>query len=290
MKAWLALLVLVLASGCSKSPKRPTPPPASTPPAAESGGLYAPHIQDSGPLVPPDISRIPEPTPKREPLARYGNRSPYTVLGRSYHVMERAEGHVERGIASWYGEKFHARATSSMEPYDMYAFTAAHKTLPLPTYARVTNLENGRSVVVKVNDRGPFKDDRIIDLSYVAAVKLGMHIQGTARVEVRVLEGGTPLPATAAGGQRSAPTMQAPPGTRPYVQVGSFADKANAEALARRLREERLRDVSVQSVKLESQRLWRVRLGPQRSVSDAEDQLERVRSLGHPAARIVYDQ
>jgi rare lipoprotein A len=289
MKQWFVLLALVLASGCARTPKRPAPP--SPAPPAESGGLYAPHIRDSGPRIPPDVSRIPEPTPQHEPLARYGNRSPYTVLGRSYRVMQRAEGHVERGIASWYGEKFHARATSSMEPYDMYAFTAAHKTLPLPTYARVTNLENGRSVVVKVNDRGPFKDDRVIDLSYVAAVKLGMHLQGTARVEVRVLEGGTPLPTSSGASVRQAIAMQPPEGTRPYVQLGSFADKANAESLLRKLREQAdLRDLSLQRVKLDGRRLWRVRLGPQRSMADAAEQLNRIRALGHPAARIVHDK
>ncbi len=289
MRVRLVLLALVLASGCARTPKRPAPP-APAPPA-ESGGLYAPHIRDSGPRIPPDVSRIPEPVPQREPLARYGNRSPYTVLGRSYHVMDRVEGHVERGVASWYGEKFHARATSSMEPYDMYAFTAAHKTLPLPTYARVTNLENGRSVVVKVNDRGPFKDDRVIDLSYVAAVKLGMHIQGTARVEVRVLEGGTPLPASASAGVRQAAVMQPPEGTRPYVQLGSFSDKSNAESLERALRKEAgLRDVVLQRVKVDGRKLWRVRLGPQRSMADAAEQLNRIRALGHAAARIVYDK
>lgn len=287
MRTWLLLaLALLLASGCARAPKRSAPPA----PAAESGGLYAPHIRDSGPRIPPDVSRIPEPAPQREPMARYGNRSPYTVLGRSYHVMQSAEGHVERGTASWYGEKFHARATSSMEPYDMYAFTAAHKTLPLPTYASVTNLENGRSVVVKVNDRGPFKDDRIIDLSYVAAVKLGMHIQGTARVEVRVLEGGTPLPSSGAQSARTVAPMQPPEGTRPYVQLGSFAEKANAESLERALRKQAgLRDVLLQRVKVNGRRLWRVRLGPQRNMVEAAEQLNRIRALGHPAARIVYD-
>jgi rare lipoprotein A len=163
--------------------------------------------------------------------------------------------------------------------------------LPLPTYARVTNLENGRSVVVKVNDRGPFKDDRVIDLSYVAAVKLGMHLQGTARVEVRVLEGGTPLPASSGASVRQAIAMQPPEGTRPYVQLGSFADKANAESLLRKLREQAdLRDLSLQRVKLDGRRLWRVRLGPQRSMADAAEQLNRIRALGHPAARIVHDK
>ena len=154
------------------------------------GGLYAPHIQDSVPGEIPDVDRIPEPEVVDEPRSRYGNRSPYKVLGKSYKVRDSAEGYVERGTASYYGNKFHGRRTSNLEVYDMYAFTAAHKSLPLPSFARVTNLDNGRSVVVRVNDRGPFHGNRIIDLSYAAAVKLGYRDKGTARVEVRGLSAG----------------------------------------------------------------------------------------------------
>jgi hypothetical protein len=120
---------------------------------------------------PPDISNLPEPVPKVEPRSLYGNKSPYTVLGRTYRVLPSARGYDERGIASFYGNKFHGYKTSSLENYDMYKFTAASKTLPLPSYARVTNLQNGKSVIVRINDRGPFHEDRVIDLSYVAAVK-----------------------------------------------------------------------------------------------------------------------
>lgn len=169
----LALLLLTACAG--KSPPR------------REGALAAPVYRDSAPPVPIDIASIPEPVPQHEPRARYGNHSPYEVFGRRYHVLPTAEGYRERGIASWYGTKFHGRLTSTREPFDMFQLTAAHKTLPLPAYARVTNLENGRSTIVRINDRGPFVGDRIIDLSYAAAVKLGMHIQGTAQVEVRVL-------------------------------------------------------------------------------------------------------
>lgn len=152
------------------------------------GGLYAPHIRDSAPDDPlHDVDLIPEPEITPEPRSRYGNRSPYTVLGQSYQVRDSAEGYVEQGQASYYGNKFHGRRTSNLEVYDMYAFTAAHKTLPLPSFARVTNLDNGKSVVVRVNDRGPFHAGRVIDLSYAAAVKLGYRDRGTARVEVRGL-------------------------------------------------------------------------------------------------------
>ena len=153
-----------------------------------AGGLYAPGVADSAPTDGiPDVDQIPEPEVRDEPHSRYGNRSPYTVLGKTYRVLDSAEGYDEVGTASFYGNKFHGRRTSNLEVYDMYAFTAAHKTLPLPSFARVTNLANGRSVVVRVNDRGPFHDGRIIDLSYAAAVKLGVDRAGTARVEVQGL-------------------------------------------------------------------------------------------------------
>jgi rare lipoprotein A len=152
------------------------------------GGLYAPGVADSAPTGGiPDVDEIPEPEVTDEPHSRYGNRSPYVVLGKTYRVLDSAKGYDETGIASFYGNKFHGRRTSNLEVYDMYAFTAAHKTLPLPSFARVTNLANGRSVVVRVNDRGPFHDGRIIDLSYAAAVKLGVDRMGTARVEVQGL-------------------------------------------------------------------------------------------------------
>ena len=126
--------------------------------------------------------------PRAEPRARYGNHSPYTVLGKTYTVLPTSKGYHERGIASWYGSKFHGRRTSSGEPYDMHLATAAHKSLPLPTYAEVTNLDNGRKMIVKINDRGPFHEDRIIDLSYAAAIKLGVDQTGTARIDVRAID------------------------------------------------------------------------------------------------------
>ncbi|MBS1202167.1 MAG: rare lipoprotein, partial [Chromatiaceae bacterium] len=135
---------------------------------------------------------IADAVPRVEPRAKYGNMASYVVRGKRYHTKESSAGHVERGLASWYGKQFHGRKTSSGERYDMYAMTAAHKTLPLPTYARVTNLENGRSAVVKVNDRGPFHGPRVIDLSYSAAQKLGVVQKGTAMVEVRAIDPARP--------------------------------------------------------------------------------------------------
>ncbi|SIQ16846.1 septal ring lytic transglycosylase RlpA family protein [Solilutibacter tolerans] len=155
-----------------------------------AGGLYAPGVADTVPSYIPNVDAIPEPEVREEPRSRYGNRSPYKVLGKSYTVLDRPHGYVERGKASYYGNKFHGRRTSNQEVYDMYAFTAAHRSLPLPSYARVTNLDNGKSVVVRVNDRGPFHSGRLIDLSYAAAVKLGYRERGTANVEVRALTPG----------------------------------------------------------------------------------------------------
>ncbi len=211
VKLCLAAAVAAALAACSSAPKKNAPPVAghkNTPrpssanrnspyaPAQEdpnkrgdytAGGLYAPHIADSAPDGLDDVDLIPEPEVRDEPRSRYGNRSPYKVLGKSYSVLDSAEGYDQRGTASFYGKKFHQRRTSSLEVYDMYAFSAAHKTLPLPSYARVTNLDNGKSVIVRVNDRGPFHDGRIIDLSYAAAVKLGIDRKGTGNVRVEGL-------------------------------------------------------------------------------------------------------
>lgn len=194
------------------APKRSPYPPAEEDPSKRgdyvAGGLYAPHIKDSVPDEVPDVDAIPEPEVKAEPRSRIGNRT-YSVLGKTYRVRDSAEGYVEEGQASFYGSKFHGRKTSNHEVYDMYAFTAAHKTLPLPSYVRVTNLANGRSVVVRVNDRGPFHAGRIIDLSYAAAAKLGFIKQGTARVEVRALTPGEGRGDGVAAARR--PAIEAPP-------------------------------------------------------------------------------
>jgi rare lipoprotein A len=220
-RAWLLLALTGLLAACAGTPTRSQPTaaqhaqPATGHPTATAtrvspyapaqedpskrgnytrGGLYAPEIRDSAPDGIPDVDQIPEPEVRDEPRSRYGNRSPYVVLGKSYTVLDDPSRYDEVGLASFYGNKFHGRRTSNLEVYDMYAFTAAHKTLPLPSFARVTNLSNGRSVVVRVNDRGPFHDDRIIDLSYAAAVKLGIDRMGTARVEVHGLGGADARP------------------------------------------------------------------------------------------------
>lgn len=210
IRTTLASALALALAACAGAPQKQAPPVApSKPKPAHStstrspyapaqedvskrggmvGDLYKPDEPDTVPTDIPDVDRIPEPTVRSEPKSRYGNRS-YSVLGKRYHVLDSAEGYDEVGMASFYGNKFHGRRTSNLEVYDMYAMTAAHKTLPLPSYARVTNLDNGKSIVVRVNDRGPFHPGRIIDLSYAAAVKLGYRDKGTARVEVKGLAG-----------------------------------------------------------------------------------------------------
>lgn len=194
-------------------PKRSPYAPAVEDPAKRgdyvAGGLYAPHIQDSAPDEIVDVDAIPEPEVKDEPRSRAGNRH-YAVLGKRYQVRDSAEGYVEEGMASYYGKKFHGRLTSNQEVYDMYAFSAAHKSLPLPSYVRVTNLANGKSVVVRVNDRGPFHAGRVIDLSFAAATKLGFTKQGTAKVEVRAL-----TPADGRGGRPDERTARAETPAKP---------------------------------------------------------------------------
>lgn len=155
-----------------------------------AGGLYKPGVKDTTPSYVPNVACIPEPEVTAVERSVIGNKSPYVVLGKSYKVLDDTHDYVERGTASYYGAKFHGRLTSNREVYDMYQFTAAHKTLPLPSFARVTNLDNGESVIVRVNDRGPFHDGRVVDLSYAAAVRLGITQRGTGNVEVRALQPG----------------------------------------------------------------------------------------------------
>jgi rare lipoprotein A len=252
-----SILFALLLAGCSTTPyKTPALPP----------------------MPPPgDIETIPEPIPKAEPRSARGNPRFYTVLGRRYFVLETAQGYLERGVASWYGPGFHASTTSNGERYDMYAMTAAHKTLPLPAYVQVTNLRNGKSVVVRVNDRGPFKDGRIIDLSYTAASRLDMLKDGTTFVEVRAL---TPE-------QKTKPP--APPQTPEalYVQAGAFGAKENASRLLERLRAQGVEKSFVREDEVNGRTLYRVRVGPIPSVNEFDRVLVRLRALGLADAQLA---
>jgi len=268
MRGLAALLITALAmTGCVS-----TPSPRGT--ARSPAPLPTPTSEP-----PPDIASIPEPVPKYEPRSKRGNPPFYEVNGKRYFVLESAEGYVERGIASWYGPGFHTGTTSNGERYDMYAMTAAHKTLPLPCYVQVTNLRNGRSVVVRVNDRGPFKDGRIIDLSYSAAAKLDMIRDGTTFVEVRAL---TP-------GQDKAVTTAAPKPGDLYVQAGAFSSEANADRLLERLRSQGIEQSFVRKDEVQGRPLYRVRVGPIPTVREFDRILSRLKSLDIPDARLAAD-
>lgn len=224
--------------------------------------------------------RAREPVPKVEKKSRYGNPPYYEQDGKVYHVLDSAEGYIDVGVASWYGKKFHGRRTSSGEIYDMYQFTAAHKTLPLPSYARVTNLDTGQEVIVKVNDRGPFVKNRLIDLSYAASKKLGYQKQGTARVEVQVLASprGNGIGAVYDGGELVIPPIKNQ-GSTPelFVQVGAFSDALRADTLASRLRGFFNFPIKVSPFKnANGLQLNRVRIGPLDNGSEAESILRQL--------------
>ncbi len=187
--------------------------------------------QDRGPDRDIDVSNLPDAIPRRELVRLAGNKTPYTVLGKTYHVNFESSGYSEVGYASWYGKKFHGRHTSNGEIYDMFGMTAAHKTLPIPSYVRVTNLNNQKTIVVRVNDRGPFHDGRIIDLSYAAAKRLDFHQQGTARVRVDIIE--AVEPALAGDGERISGIQLA---DNTYLQAGAFSRKEGALALQKRIK------------------------------------------------------
>ena len=257
-------LAIVLA-GCAGAPPRPVPPPQTPAPAPPSA---------------PEIARVPEPVPRAEPRSAKGNPPFYSVLGKRYYVMADAQGYVERGVASWYGPGFHASATSNGERYDMYAMTAAHKTLPLPAYVQVTNLRNGKSVTVRVNDRGPFKDGRIIDLSYTAASKLDILRDGTAFVEVRSL---------AADQSTAASPPASNTASALYLQAGAFGSEANATKLLTQLRAQGVERGFIRQDRVNGQTLFRVRLGPIPSVRAFDDLVARLKALGVADARLAND-
>ena len=230
------------------------------------------------PLSPGDISAVPDAVPRIEPRAAHGNPPFYNVDGKRYYVLATAEGYDETGVASWYGPNFDGLLTSDGDRYDMYAMTAAHKTLPLPCYARVTNLSNGRSIVVKINDRGPFVANRIIDLSYVAAAKLGMLRTGTALVEVRTLSPESP-PVLTRVTETPSPTL--------YVQVGAFTVQEHAERVVARLHAAGLAGAFIFGPPVTRSRLYRVRIGPVGGVPEFDQLVGRLNALGYPGARLV---
>ena len=263
-RAALATLVATLA-GCSLvHPPEPDVPASVTAPAAPSPEFHAP------PLDAPAVATAP-----MEARSLLGNAPFYDVDGHRYFVRDGSVGDMERGVASWYGRKFHGRRTANGERFDMHDMTAAHPTMPLPSRVRVTNLENGRSVVVRVNDRGPFKSDRILDVSYAAAQELGMIETGTALVEVQTLE--TPHPLT--GIQPS----------RLYAQVGAFGETGNARRMAQQLRRRGFDDVAVRATDRGGTTLQRVLVGPVDSAPDLDELVARLQDAGFGDARLAID-
>ena len=297
-KCGLALATLLLGlslSGCgSLSPR------VSGPPAAPSAPT-----KDGAPINPPDVMNVPDAVPRVEPRSRYGNPKSYVVMGEEYRVLSQGTNYVERGGASWYGTKFHGQRTSSGEPYDMYAMTAAHRTLPIPSYARVTNLNNGKSVVVRINDRGPFHSERLIDLSYTAAIKLGIFGHGTGYVEVRAIDPYAALTATAA----AAPSKPATPkrvlpavtattrDTEPaaartarlFLQVGAFTSRRNADQLVARLQKAAFTSLRISPATHKNTTVYRVQVGPLASAAAAERMSERLTRFGIELPQVVAD-
>lgn len=258
----------------------------------------SPGVKDVGDGPPSrdiDVSQVPDAMPRVEPITAAGNKSPYQVFGRTYRVKPTSAGYSETGLASWYGTKFHGRKTSNGEIYDMYAMTAAHKSLPIPAYVRVTNLENGKQVIVRVNDRGPFHGDRIIDLSYAAAKRLGFHDQGVAEVEVVAID-----PATYQRNSVQTPSMvgrdsepveidedRRPPApyrlpANTYLQAGAFSSKQAAEDKAERLASVIDHPLEVREERRRQGTLFKVLIGP---VTD-NSQLLDLRSLLHQSENI----
>jgi rare lipoprotein A len=240
----------------------------------------------------PSPESVPEVVPRVEPRSRKGNPPFYDVLGKRYFVLSSSVGYLERGVASWYGPGFHKVRTSTGEFYDMYGMTAAHKTLPLPAYVRVTNLQNGRSIVVRVNDRGPFVGNRIIDLSYSAASKLDMLRKGTAMVEVRNIELPPSLDAPAAAAAAQAMTETAVPVAVPnalFVQAGAFSDPKNAERLVDKLRGGGYGRVFVRDNEIAGRRMYRVRIGPVPGVAEYDRIVAALERAGINDAHLALD-
>jgi len=270
--AVFALVLLLSGCGTFSRQEEPAPGPAQTQTQPQAGPRKGAYYKDDGPGAnpPADLATIPDAVPKPEPLHRFANR-PYQIFGKDYVPVAQVVPFRQTGIGSWYGRRFHGAPTSSGEPYDMYAMTAAHPTLPIPSYARVTNLANGRSVVVRINDRGPFHADRIVDLSYAAAWKLGYADAGSAQVEVESIVPGAAAPV------QEARTETRTEGQGIFVQLGAFSARESAENFrARVVRELAWLSDAIQVVA--GGALYRLRLGPYRSQDDARAIADRIQS------------
>ena len=256
-----------------------TLPPSQSPPLPQDNADVSVseryHVeQDSAPLRPISQEEVFDAIPQADPILRFGNVSPYVIDGVTYNVLEDYRDYREQGTASWYGAKFSGHKTSNGELYDLYQPSAAHKTLPIPSYARVTNLDNGKSIVVRVNDRGPFHSDRIIDLSYAAAVKLGYMEQGTAQVEVEVME-------VVGVEDRRDPLY----GNYRYLQLGAFGREASAQTLVEALKPLLTAEVFVSVAESDGTLLYRVRVGPVDDKSHLLAVQQQLQDIGYDAGQ-----
>lgn len=282
----MVLICCVVLAACSGTKQKSAKTGKSTAPYNPNDGRYA-HDKDFGPSEEVDLSHIPDAVPRYETRTRAGNKNPYTVLGKTYHLIKDESSYRERGYASWYGNKFNGHNTSNGERYDMYAMTGAHKTLPIPSYVRVTNIDNGKSVVVRINDRGPFHQGRIVDLSYAAAQRIGILKAGTGRVEVEIALPGdaAPIPRRPDGKTPKQIEPALPAGT--YLQLGAFSQKESAQQFASSVGTKLTYPVIINSA-TQPKQVHRVRVGPfkdAKSLQEARDQLARIKIF---EAHVVY--
>ena len=297
VKTLAALAAASLLAGCAQWPGNDKPTDVITEPSKPSGRYSVEH--DFGPDQRVDVSHVGNAVPRVEPRSRIGNSASYQVFGKTYYVLPSANGYQETGGASWYGKKFHGHETSNGDIYDMYAMSAAHKSLPLPTYVKVRNLANQREVIVRVNDRGPFHEGRIIDLSYAAAAKLGMLDRGTAEVEVTAID---PVAWQAQQGdsQQAAAVAAVKPAVQlaansaapadavvgRYLQAGAYGSETSARAAVAKLAGLNV-PAKVASVQREDRTLYRVLLGPEVEMAKLEALIEPLAQLGFPGAHLV---
>lgn len=260
MPNWIAIASFaLLISACSSS----------------DGGRYT-MANDQAPSSAPDVTKVENAHPKYEAYSRGGNKKNYTVLGKSYQVMDTGKGYRSSGTASWYGSKFHGHLTSNGETYDMYSMSAAHKSLPLPSYVKVTNLANNKEVIVRVNDRGPFHEDRIIDLSYAAAHKLDMLKTGTAKVAIEAIYIENP---------ESIALAELKETKLHYIQVLASSDKAKVNTLAKRLEDK----YQVKTRLKQSNNLYKLQLGPIGRQQLATKLNQELKSNGFPQSYLISE-
>ena len=269
---WPVTLASLLFGGCATTPQPPEAPVTSP-----ETSHREPIVTHNGRVEPSRLlaAQAVEPTPRFEPVSAVGNQSPYRVADQTYVVLASSTGYVERGEASWYGPNFHGKQTSNQEIFDMHKMTAAHKTLPLPSYVQVTNLKNDRQVIVRVNDRGPFKPGRIIDLSYAAALKLGFVDDGIAPVEVRTID-------SHGDEQREAVTTA----TNTYLQLGAFGSRENA---LKALRQLPYAQTHVSTAERSGKLFHILRIGPLGDISEAEALQSKLSTEGFAETRIVFE-